>query len=118
MPQVVIENRVINSPFREPTCHFRFSDDQIRSSSTGDSACWFIDTNYNEEAFFVRHAYFTGANDPYDKLKRALRADVDEATWASLYSTQSRPIDPPPSGKITVKVINHYGDEELNVYTV
>src|SRR6476469_7572215 len=89
---------------------------QIRSSSTDDIACWFIDTNYNEEAFFVRHAYFTGANDPYDKLKRALRAEVDESAWASLYSTKSRPFDPPATGKIAVKVINHYGDEVLKVY--
>src|SRR5271165_1402936 len=33
---------------------------QIRSASTDDLACWFIDTDYNGESFFVRHAYFTG----------------------------------------------------------
>jgi len=66
---------------------------QIRSSSTDDIACWFIDTNYNGESFFVRHAYFTGADEPYDKLKRALRAEIDEAAWSSLYSTKSRPFE-------------------------
>jgi adenine-specific DNA-methyltransferase len=70
----------------------------------------------------VRHAYFTGAasaeEGPYDKLKRALRADIDEAAWSSLYSTVSRPFDKPASGKIAVKVINHYGDEVLKVYAV
>ena len=89
---------------------------QIRSSSTDDIACWFIDTDYNEESFFVRHAYFTGAGDPYERLKRALRAEIDEAAWAALYSTQSYPFDPPKSGKIAVKVINHYGDEVLKVF--
>jgi adenine-specific DNA-methyltransferase len=89
---------------------------QIRSASTDDIACWFIDTNYNGESFFVRHAYFTGADDPYDKLKRALRADIDEAAWSSLYSTVSQPFDKPQSGKIAVKVINHYGDEVLKVF--
>ena len=89
---------------------------QIRSSSTDDIACWFIDTDYNGESFFVRHAYFTGAEEPYDKLKRALRAEVDESAWATLYSTKSRPFDPPKTGKIAVKVINHYGDEVLKVY--
>jgi adenine-specific DNA-methyltransferase len=88
---------------------------QIRSSSTDDIACWFIDTDYNGECFFVRHAYFLGADDPYGKLKRALRAEIDEAQWASLYSTKSYPFDPPASGKIAVKVINHYGDEVLKV---
>ena len=91
---------------------------QIRSASTDDIACWFIDTDYNGESFFVRHAYFTGAEEPYDKLKRALRADIDEAAWSSLYSTVSRPFDKPETGKIAVKVINHYGDEVLKVFEV
>jgi len=91
---------------------------QIRSASTDDIACWFIDTDYNGESFFVRHAYFTGAEEPYDKLKRALRADIDEAAWSSLYSTLSRPFDKPESGKIAVKVINHYGDEVLKVFEI
>ncbi|NLH40893.1 MAG: site-specific DNA-methyltransferase [Planctomycetes bacterium] len=90
----------------------------IRSSSTDDIACWFIDTNYNSESFFVRHAYFTGAEEPYEKLKRALRAEIDEAAWSELYSTTSRPFDPPEKGKIAVKVINHYGDEVLKVFAV
>ena len=91
---------------------------EIRSSSTDEIACWFIDTDYNDESFFVRHAYFTGADAPYDKLKRALRAEIDEGAWASLYSTVSRPFAPPSSGKIAVKVINHYGDEVLKVFSV
>jgi len=90
----------------------------IRSSSTDDIACWFLDTNYNEESFFVRHAYFTGADQPYEKLKRALRAEIDEAAWSALYSTTSRPFAPPETGKIAVKVINHYGDEVLKAYEV
>jgi adenine-specific DNA-methyltransferase len=89
---------------------------EIRSSSTDDIACWFIDTNYNGESFFVRHAYFTGADEPYEKLKRALRAEIDEAAWNALYSTTSYPFEKPVTGKIAVKVINHYGDEVLKVY--
>jgi adenine-specific DNA-methyltransferase len=86
---------------------------QIRNSSTDDIACWFLDTSYDGESFFVRHAYFTGADEPYEKLKRALKAEVDEAAWSSLYSTKSRPFAKPTSGKVAVKVINHYGDEVL-----
>jgi adenine-specific DNA-methyltransferase len=91
---------------------------EIRSSSTDDIACWFIDTEYNGESFFVRHAYFTGADEPYEKLKRALRAEIDEAAWSSLYSTTSRPFPRPDSGKIAVKVINHYGDEVMKVFEI
>jgi len=91
---------------------------QIRSSSTDDIACWFIDTDYNGESFFVRHAYFTGGDEPYEKLKRALRAEIDEGAWSTLYRTVSRPFAPPDTGKIAVKVINHYGDEVLKVFHI
>jgi adenine-specific DNA-methyltransferase len=90
----------------------------VRSSTTDDIACWFIDTDYDEESFFVKHAYFTGADEPYAKLQRALRAEVDEEAWASLYRTRSRAFPLPSSGKIAVKVVNHYGDEVLQVYDV
>lgn len=94
---------------------------EIRSSSPDEIACWFIDTNYNDESFFVRHAYFTGADQPYDKLKRLLKAEIDESAWSALYSTTSRPFEPSQGkdgkpGKIAIKVINHYGDEVLKVY--
>jgi len=91
---------------------------QIRSHSTDDIACWFIDTDYNEESFFVRHAYFLGAGDPYEQLKRALKAEINEQVWATLYSTTSRPFAKPSTGRIAVKVINHYGDEVMKVFKV
>jgi adenine-specific DNA-methyltransferase len=122
--------------FGEPDVEIRHADDglvqveihgvdvydpttgQVRSSSTDDIACWFIDTNYNEESFFVREAYFTGAGDPYGSLRKALRADIDEAAWAALYTTESRPFPAPETGKIAVKVINHYGDEVMKVFSL
>lgn len=91
---------------------------EIRSDDTKGIACWFIDTDYNEESFFVRHAYFLGANDPYQSLKTALRAEIDEDAWATLYSDTSRPFPRPSTGRIAVKVINHFGDEVLKVFGV
>ena len=91
---------------------------EVRASSTDEIACWFIDTDYNGESFFVRHAYFTGAGEPYDKLKRALRAEIDEGAWSALYCTRSRSFARPSTGQIAVKVINHYGDEVLKVVAI
>jgi adenine-specific DNA-methyltransferase len=91
---------------------------EIRSSGTGDIALWMIDTDYGEESFFVRHCYFTGDNDPYKRLKAALKADIDPEAWETLYRTKSRPFRRPEKGRIAVKVINHYGDEVLQVYEV
>lgn len=90
----------------------------LRSSSVDDIACWMIDTDYDGESFFVRHAYFLGGGEPYANLKRALRAEIDEDAWASLYRPRSRPFDVPSKGRIAVKVINHYGDEVLKVYLI
>ncbi|MGK2849826.1 MAG: site-specific DNA-methyltransferase [Candidatus Limnocylindrales bacterium] len=87
----------------------------LRSSSVDDIAAWFLDTNYDGDAFFVRHAYFTGADDPYDKLRRALRADISDEAWATVNSTISRPFPRPKTGKVAIKVINHYGDEVMKV---
>ena len=91
---------------------------ELRTSSTDDIACWFLDTDYDGESFFVRHAYFCGGGDPYEKLQRALKAEIDEAEWHKLYSTTSMPFDKPTTGKVAVKVINHYGDEVLKVYAL
>jgi adenine-specific DNA-methyltransferase len=91
---------------------------EVRSDGPEGIACWFIDTDYNEESFFVRHAYFLGANDPYGALKTTLKAEIDEAAWATLHSDTSRPFARPKSGRIAVKVINHLGDEVMKVFRV
>ena len=89
---------------------------QVRTASTADIACWFIDTNYDGTSFFVRHAYFTGGQKPYEALAKTLRAEIDADAWESLYSTTSRPFPRPDTGKIAIKVVNHYGDEIMQVY--
>ena len=91
---------------------------ELRSNEPDQIALWMIDTAYNGESFFVRHCYFTGGQDPYKRLKRALKADIDEDAWATLYQTESRPFARPESGRIAVKVINDYGDEVLKVFEV
>ncbi|WP_067336193.1 site-specific DNA-methyltransferase [Stappia indica] len=91
---------------------------EVRASGKDDIAAWFIDTDYDEESFFVRHAYFMGANDPYKSLKTALRAEIDEDAWATLYRDTSRPFAKPTSGRFAVKVINHFGDEVMKVFGV
>jgi adenine-specific DNA-methyltransferase len=91
---------------------------EVRSDGADGIACWFIDTDYNEESFFVRHAYFLGANDPYKSLKTTLKAEINEEAWATLNSDISRPFDKPESGRIAVKVINHLGDEVMKVFRV
>ena len=97
---------------------FHPNSGEVRSDGPDGIACWFVDTDYNEESFFVRHAYFLGANDPYKALKTTLRAEIDEDAWATLNSDTSRRFPRPASGRIAVKVINHLGDEAMKVFCV
>ena len=108
--QVVVELRGVD--VYDPTTG------EVRSHDTGRIALWMIDTDYNEESFFVRHCYFTGGNDPYKRLKSALKAEIDEDAWAGLYATVSRPFPKPSMGRIAVKVINDYGDEVMKVFEI
>lgn len=122
--------------FGEPDIEWDFDDDgkivvevlgidvfdpktgEVRASGKDDIAAWFIDTDYNEESFFVRHAYFMGANDPYKALKTSLKAEIDAEAWATLYRDKSRPFERPSTGRFAVKVINHFGDEVMKVFGV
>ena len=97
---------------------FKPQTGEVISNGAEGIACWFIDTDYNEESFFVRHAYFLGANDPYSALKTTLKAEINEETWATLNSDTSRAFNKPKSGRIAVKVINHLGDEVMKVFRV
>jgi len=95
---------------------FKPQTGEVESSNADGIACWFIDTDYNEESFFVRHAYFLGQNDPYKSLKTTLKSEINEDAWQSLHSDTSRPFEKPSSGRIAVKVINHLGDEVMKVF--
>jgi adenine-specific DNA-methyltransferase len=97
---------------------FKPQTGEVISDNADGIACWFIDTDYNEESFFVRHAYFLGANDPYGSLKTSLKAEINADAWATLNSDTSRPFDKPGTGRIAVKVINHLGDEVMKVFRV
>ncbi len=97
---------------------FHPNSGEVRSDGAEGIACWFIDTDYNEESFFVRHAYFLGANDPYKSLKTTLKAEINEEAWESLHRDISRPFARPASARIAVKVINHLGDEVMKVFKV
>jgi adenine-specific DNA-methyltransferase len=107
-----LQARVLGVDVFDPT------SGEVRSDDVDGIACWFVDTAYDEQSFFVRQAYFLGANDPYVSLKTTLRAEIDEDAWSSLQSNVSRPFPKPETGRIAVKAINHLGDEVMKVIRV
>lgn len=146
MPRdAVIESPTFNALFSEPARHVRFDEEGIaadvvdgrrlsayfvpmpaarrqgvrgRSNSTDDVACWFVATTYTKQRFFVRHAHFTGAGEPHVRLQKTLRTEFEVKAWVSLYATTSQPLPKSDTGRIAVKVIDHYGDEVLMVHEV
>ena len=119
---LTIHSPLITIHYSQVTVHgvdvFHPNTGEVRSDGPDGIACWFVDTDYNGESFFVRHAYFLGANDPYKALKTTLKAEIDTEAWESLRSDTSRPFERPESGRIAVKVINHLGDEVMKVFRV
>jgi adenine-specific DNA-methyltransferase len=97
---------------------FRPNTGAVRADGAEGTACWFIDTHYNEESFFVRHAYFLGANDSYNSLRTLLKAEINAETWATLNSDTYHPFDKPRSGRVAMKVINRLGDGVMKIFKV
>ena len=64
---------------------FKPQTGEVISDNADGIACWFIDTDYNEESFFVRHAYFLGAN-TYSALKIYLEGGNRPRSRATLHS--------------------------------
>ena len=92
--------------------------DEVRSDNADNIDCWMLDTDYNEEAFFARHVYFPGRDKVYDAFKKFLNNDIDAEEWESVAKTTSRPFPRPKTGRIAVKVINHFGDEVMKIFEV
>lgn len=124
MANPFFEHPILNSPYLPPGRHWELDSQgqpntgEVRSDGPEGIACWFIDSDYNDESFFVRQAYFLGQNDPYSALRTTLKAEINAEAWESLHSDTSRPFDKPKSGRIAVKVINHLGDEVMKVFRV
>jgi len=118
--EIASHSPLVTNHYSQVTVHgvdvFKPQTGEVISDGADGIACWFIDTDYNEESFFVRHAYFLGANDPYSALKTTLKAEINEEAWTTLHSDTSRPFAKPKSGRIAVKVINHLGDEVTKVF--
>ena len=88
----------------------------IRNNPVEQIACWFIDTDYDGESFYVKHAYFVGNEKEFESLKKTLKLQLDLEEWSKLNSTESIPFEIPKSKKNALKVINNFGDEILKVY--
>jgi len=81
-------------------------------------AAWFLDTDYDGMVFHICQAFFPGGEDPWDKLKGKLKAEIDESAFERMRGTVSFPFEPGEHKQIAVKVIDFRGNEVMRVEKV
>jgi adenine-specific DNA-methyltransferase len=84
---------------------------EVRSMRGEDVAAWFLDTDYDGKTFHICQAFFPGDPDAWDKLQRALKAQIAPDAFAQMRGTVSFPFEPGEHRRIAVKVIDFRGNE-------
>jgi len=84
---------------------------EVHSTRGEDVAAWFLDTDYDGKTFHICQAFFPGDPDAWDKLQRALKAQIAPDAFAQMRGTVSFPFEPGEHRRIAVKVIDFRGNE-------
>jgi adenine-specific DNA-methyltransferase len=121
MGQPDVEVRTRQDGLREIEVHgFDYFDTvkgELVSGGKSKIAVWLLDTDYDERSLFPRQVFFpmAGAKDGWNKLRKDLRAELDESRLAEFHGTVSLPFEPGENRKVAVKVVDDRGIESLKV---
>jgi adenine-specific DNA-methyltransferase len=88
---------------------------KVHSTRGEDVAAWFLDTDYDGKTFHICQAFFPGDANAWDKLQRALKAQIDAEAFERMRGTVSFPFQPGEHRRIAVKVIDFRGNEVVRV---
>ena len=88
---------------------------EVHSTRGEDVAAWFLDTDYDGRTFHICQAFFPGDPDAWEKLQRALKAQIDPEAFDRMRGTVSFPFQPGEHRRIAVKVIDFRGNEVVRV---
>jgi adenine-specific DNA-methyltransferase len=88
---------------------------EVHSSRGELVATWFLDTDYDGKTFHICQAFFPGDPDAWEKLQRALRAQIPPEAFEQMRGEVSFPFEPGKHQRIAVKVINFRGNEVARV---
>ncbi len=88
---------------------------QTEHSQGSEVAAWFLDTDYDGKTFHICQAFFPGDPDAWDKLQRALKAQIDPEAFHKMRGTVSFPFEVGKYRRAGVKVIDFRGNEVLRV---
>jgi adenine-specific DNA-methyltransferase len=88
---------------------------EVHSTRGEDVAAWFLDTDYDGKTFKISQAFFPGDPDAWEKLQRALKAQIAPEAFEQMRGTVSFPFQPGEHQRIAVKVIDFRGNEVVRV---
>jgi len=91
---------------------------KVHSARGEDVAAWFLDTDYDGMTFHICQAFFPGDADAWEKLQRALKAQIDPEAFEQMRGTVSFPFEPGEHKRIAVKVIDFQGNEVVRVVSL
>ncbi len=100
--------------------YFDTASGELVSGGKGKIAAWSLDTDYDERSLFPRQVFFpmAGAKDGWQKLKRDIKAELDENVLAKLHGTVSLPFEAGKHRKVAVKIVDDRGIESLKVISI
>lgn len=97
--------------------YFDTSSGELKSGGKKNIAAWSLDTDYDERSLFPRQVFFpmAGKKDGWHKLKKDIKAELDESKLDKLHGTVSLPFEAGDNRKIAVKIVDDRGIESLKV---
>ena len=97
--------------------YFDTAKGELVSGGKAKIAAWSLDTDYDERSLFPRQVFFpmAGAKDGWNKLKKDIRAELDERLLDRLHGTVSLPFAAGEHRKVAVKIVDDRGIESLKV---
>jgi adenine-specific DNA-methyltransferase len=97
--------------------YFDTTTGELKSGGKKNIAAWSLDIDYDERSLFPRQVFFpmAGAKDGWYKLKKDIKAELDESKLDKLHGTVSLPFEAGPNRKVAVKIVDDRGIESLKV---
>jgi len=97
--------------------YFDTATGELKSGGKKNIAMWALDTDYDDRSLFPKQVFFpmAGAKEGWYKLKKDIRAELNEELLAQFHGTVSLPFERGDNGRIAVKIVDDRGIESLKV---
>jgi len=97
--------------------YFDTAKGELVSGGKSKIAMWSLDTDYDERSLFPHQVFFpmAGKSEGWEKLKKNIRAELDESRLHKFHGTISLPFEAGDNRKIAVKIVDDRGIESLKV---